>query len=58
MTICVERSSGKVLRRLRLPESAKVDPVKAVMENGALMITAPKEEVKKPEVKSIDISGC
>ncbi|KAK3031058.1 hypothetical protein RJ639_035089 [Escallonia herrerae] len=29
----VERSSGKFLRRFRLPENARVDQVKAAMEN-------------------------
>ncbi|KAK4403326.1 class I heat shock protein 2 [Sesamum angolense] len=53
----VERSSGKFLRRFRLPENAKLDQVKAAMENGVLTVTVPKEEVKKPEVKAIDISA-
>ncbi|ONK81589.1 uncharacterized protein A4U43_C01F30860 [Asparagus officinalis] len=53
----VERSSGKFLRRFRLPENAKMDQVKATMENGVLTVTVPKEEVKKPEVKAIEISG-
>ncbi|KAG5224642.1 17.5 kd heat shock family protein [Salix suchowensis] len=53
----VERSSGKFLRRFRLPENAKVDQVKASMENGVLTVTVPKEEVKKPDVKAIEISG-
>uniref|UniRef100_A0A251VPP8 Putative HSP20-like chaperone n=1 Tax=Helianthus annuus TaxID=4232 RepID=A0A251VPP8_HELAN len=53
----VERSSGKFTRRFRLPENAKMDEVKAAMENGVLTITVPKEEVKKPDVKSIEISG-
>ncbi|WOK99915.1 hypothetical protein Cni_G08627 [Canna indica] len=53
----VERSSGKFLRRFRLPENAKVDQVKATMENGVLTVTVPKEEAKKSEVKSIEISG-
>ncbi|XP_077236003.1 18.5 kDa class I heat shock protein-like [Tasmannia lanceolata] len=53
----VERSSGKFLRRFRLPENAKVEQVKASMENGVLTVTVPKEEVKKPDVKSIEISG-
>ncbi|CAL5322586.1 unnamed protein product [Camellia sinensis] len=54
----VERSSGKFLRRFRLPENAKVDQVKAAMENGVLTVTVPKvEEVKKPDVKSTQISG-
>ncbi|KAL6578806.1 hypothetical protein OROMI_009022 [Orobanche minor] len=53
----VERSSGKFIRRFRLPENAKLEQVKAAMENGVLTVTVPKEEVKKPEVKAIDISG-
>ncbi|XP_038984705.1 16.9 kDa class I heat shock protein 2-like [Phoenix dactylifera] len=54
----VERSSGKFLRRFRLPENAKVDRVEASMENGVLTVTVPKEEEKKkPEVKAIEISG-
>jgi HSP20 family protein len=53
----VERSSGKFLRRFRLPDNAKAEQVKASMENGVLTVTVPKEEVKKPEVKSIQISG-
>ncbi|KAM1020132.1 hypothetical protein ACFX13_042162 [Malus domestica] len=53
----VERSSGKFVRRFRLPENAKIDQVKAAMENGVLTVTVPKEEEKKPEVKAIEISG-
>ncbi|KAM7275496.1 hypothetical protein ACFE04_017362 [Oxalis oulophora] len=53
----VERSSGKFMRRFGLPENVKIDQVKASMENGVLTITVPKEEEKKPDVKSIDISG-
>ncbi|KAL0341331.1 UNVERIFIED_CONTAM: class I heat shock protein [Sesamum calycinum] len=53
----VERSSGRFTRRFRLPENAKVEEVKACMENGVLTVTVPKVEAKKPEVKSIDISG-
>ncbi|XP_078174772.1 18.1 kDa class I heat shock protein-like [Carex rostrata] len=52
----MERSSGKFMRRFRLPENAKVDQVKASMDNGVLTVTVPKEEVKKPEAKSIEIS--
>ncbi|KAL8511949.1 hypothetical protein ACS0TY_018422 [Phlomoides rotata] len=52
----VERSNGKFLHRFRLPENAKLDEVKTAMENGVLTVTMPKEEVKKPEVKAIDIS--
>ncbi|XVF46622.1 hypothetical protein PTKIN_Ptkin03bG0042700 [Pterospermum kingtungense] len=53
----VERSSGKFSRRFRLPENVKMDQVKAAMENGVLTVTVPKVEVKKPDVKSIEISG-
>ena len=53
----VERSSGKFMRRFRLPENAKTNQVKAAMENGVLTVTVPKEEEKKADVKSIQISG-
>ena len=53
----VERSSGQFMRRFRLPENAKVDQVKAGLENGVLTVTVPKAEEKKPEGKSIQISG-
>ncbi|XP_054791395.1 18.5 kDa class I heat shock protein-like [Prosopis cineraria] len=53
----VERSSGKFLRRFWLPENAKMDQVKASMENGVLTVTVPKQEVKKLDVKAIEISG-
>ncbi|KAJ7294465.1 hypothetical protein O6H91_12G072000 [Diphasiastrum complanatum] len=53
----VERSRGSFLRRFRLPENAKVDEVKAKVEDGVLTITVPKVEKPKPEVKAIDISG-
>ncbi|XP_010685785.2 17.4 kDa class I heat shock protein [Beta vulgaris subsp. vulgaris] len=54
----IERSSGKFLRRFRLPENTKIDEVKADLENGVLTVTVPKVEEKKPEVKSIDISSA
>ncbi|GFZ13273.1 17.5 kDa class I heat shock protein-like [Actinidia eriantha] len=53
----MERSSGEFIRRFRLPENAKVDGVRASMENGVLTVTVPKEEMKQPEVKAIEISG-
>ncbi|XP_052184412.1 17.4 kDa class I heat shock protein-like [Diospyros lotus] len=53
----VERSSGKFLRRFRLPENAKLEEVKASMENGVLTVTVPKAEQKKADVKAIQISG-
>lgn len=53
----IERFDGKFQRKFRLPENAKVDQVKANMENGVLVVTIPKEEVKKPETKVIQIEG-
>ncbi|XP_022755846.1 17.3 kDa class I heat shock protein-like [Durio zibethinus] len=52
----VERSSGKFSRRFRLPENVRMDQVKVSMENGVLTVTVPKVEVKKPDVKAIEIS--
>jgi HSP20 family protein len=53
----VECRSGKFLRTFRLPENANMDQVKAAMENGVLTVIVPKDEIKKNEVKSIEISG-
>uniref|UniRef100_A0A7N0TPL9 SHSP domain-containing protein n=1 Tax=Kalanchoe fedtschenkoi TaxID=63787 RepID=A0A7N0TPL9_KALFE len=53
----MERSSGKFVRRFRLPENVKMDEIKASMENGVLTVTVPKVEEKKPDVKTIDIGG-
>ncbi|XP_059626552.1 17.5 kDa class I heat shock protein-like [Cornus florida] len=53
----VERSGGKFMRRFRLPENARTDQIKASMENGVLTVTVPKEEVRKPDVKAVQISG-
>ncbi|XP_031485878.1 16.9 kDa class I heat shock protein 2-like [Nymphaea colorata] len=53
----VERSSGKFLRRFKLPENAMVDQVKAAMEDGVLTVTVPKAPEPKPEIKSIEIAG-
>ena len=39
-----------------MPENAKMDEIKALMENGVLTVTVPKVEAKKPEVKAIEIS--
>ncbi|KAJ6671649.1 HEAT-SHOCK PROTEIN 20 FAMILY MEMBER [Salix viminalis] len=52
----MERSSGKFSRRFGLPGNAKMDQIKACMENGVLTVTVPKEVVKKPEAKAAEIS--
>ncbi|XP_057954849.1 17.5 kDa class I heat shock protein-like [Malania oleifera] len=53
----IERSSGRFMRRFRLPENAKVNEMKASMEDGVLTVTVPKVEGKRREVKAIEISG-
>ena len=54
----IERSRGKFLRRFRLPDNAKVEEIKAAMENGVLTVTVPKQpEPQPPQPKSIEISG-
>eukprot|EP01018_Ginkgo_biloba_P017613 Gb_37643 [translate_table: standard] len=53
----IERSRGSFLRRFRLPDNAKVDEIKAAMENGVLTVTVPKQPEPKPQVKSVEISG-
>ncbi|KAL2548185.1 17.6 kDa class I heat shock protein 2 [Forsythia ovata] len=53
----IQRSSGKFLRKFRLPENAKMDQIKTSMVNGVLTVTVPKEEVKKPDVKAIAAAG-
>ncbi|XP_072961163.1 18.1 kDa class I heat shock protein-like [Typha angustifolia] len=55
---CIERSSGKFMRRFRLPEDAKVDEVRAALEDGVLTVTVPKGQVKKGEgIRTLEISG-
>ncbi|EXB30483.1 hypothetical protein L484_006033 [Morus notabilis] len=53
----IERSGGKFQRQFRLPENAKTDQITASMEKGVLIVTVPKEEVKKPDVVAVQISG-
>ncbi|KAE8022807.1 hypothetical protein FH972_008576 [Carpinus fangiana] len=54
----VEDSSGKFLRRFRLPENARADKVTTLTDNGVLTVTIPKLETKKHSARvNIDISG-
>ncbi|XP_043701773.1 17.8 kDa class I heat shock protein-like [Telopea speciosissima] len=58
---CKERTVGKFTRRIfRLPENAKMDEIKATMENGVLTVTVPKnedEEVKETKHRAVEITG-
>jgi HSP20 family protein len=54
----VERSGGGGFRRrFRLPRGARLDQVRASMEDGVLTVTVPKDEAKKPQVRAVEISG-
>ncbi|CAI7843803.1 unnamed protein product [Closterium sp. NIES-53] len=45
----MERSSGKFLRRFRLPENTEVDKVTANTEHGVLTVTVPKKQPTEPQ---------
>ncbi|RVW60761.1 17.5 kDa class I heat shock protein [Vitis vinifera] len=47
----------EVEKRRLLQISGERNEVKASMENGVLTMTVPKEEVKKAEIKAIEIFG-
>ncbi|GLJ58471.1 hypothetical protein SUGI_1486020 [Cryptomeria japonica] len=50
-----ERFKGRFLRRFTLPENAKVDEVKAGMENGVLTVTVPKQPDTQALFRDIEI---
>uniref|UniRef100_A0A1D1XY91 18. class I heat shock protein n=1 Tax=Anthurium amnicola TaxID=1678845 RepID=A0A1D1XY91_9ARAE len=53
----VGRSFGKFLGSIQLPEDATVGGAKAVLENGVLTVTVPKEKDKKQQARVIEIEG-
>jgi HSP20 family protein len=53
-----ERSTGKFLRRFRLPDNADASKISATAENGVLTIEVPKippKEPEKPKVIEVEI---
>eukprot|EP00850_Spirogloea_muscicola_P021941 SM000269S09896 [mRNA] locus=s269:95148:95898:+ [translate_table: standard] len=51
-----ERSTGKFMRRFRLPEDADSEKVSATCENGVLNVTVPKKQPVEPEQpKTVDV---
>ncbi|KGN58817.1 18.1 kDa class I heat shock protein [Cucumis sativus] len=53
----MERSSGRIYRRIVLPDGADVDKVRAEMYNGVLNVTVPKYQFRKPMARVVQISG-
>ncbi|KAJ0964355.1 hypothetical protein J5N97_029477 [Dioscorea zingiberensis] len=53
----IERSSGGFLQTIKLPPNANTSKVKAVLENGVLTVTVPKDNDKKAVGRFIEISG-
>ncbi|KAJ1690359.1 hypothetical protein LUZ63_014514 [Rhynchospora breviuscula] len=53
----IERSNEKFLRTVRLPPNANVDGMKAVMENGVLKVTVPKDQESKTYGRLIPITN-
>lgn len=53
----VERSYGKFLREIPLPEGAKIDQTKADLTNGVLTVTLPVPEMKKGRPVAIEEGG-
>jgi HSP20 family protein len=43
-------------RSYKLPETVNQDAISAVYENGILLVTLPKKEAVKPQVKTIEIA--
>lgn len=54
-----ERSKEKFVRVFSLPENSRGDHVRSSLENGVLIVTVPKRDVKKvgDVVKNIQVKG-
>lgn len=55
----MERSTGRFMRKFRLPENADLEKITATAENGVLTVNVPKvkpPEVEKPKVVDIAIA--
>ncbi|XP_030523792.1 17.3 kDa class I heat shock protein-like [Rhodamnia argentea] len=54
-------SASRVYRQFHLPDSAKVEEIKALMRDGVLTLTVPKDEHKKKQQqlkhKAVELSG-
>ena len=53
----VSTDSGSFMTRFKLPDNAKLDQLKASMNNGVLTVIVPKEEARRPDVRVVEITG-
>lgn len=55
----VSTDSGSFMTRLKLPDTAKLDGLKAFMDYGVLTVVVPKKEeaTRRPEVRVVEITG-
>jgi hypothetical protein len=52
-----ERTFGRFVRRLRLPEGVVTQGINARLDNGVLTLTLPMAEAPKPQTISIPVNG-
>ena len=53
----ISTDSGSFMTKVKLPENAKIEELKAFMSNGVVTVTVPKVEARRPNVRAIEISG-
>ncbi|KAF9662947.1 hypothetical protein SADUNF_Sadunf18G0107200 [Salix dunnii] len=55
----ISTEDGKFMSKLKLPDNARRDQIKADMVNGVLAVTIPKQEVAsyRPAVRVVEIEG-
>ncbi|KAM5583456.1 18.2 kDa class I heat shock protein-like [Rosa sericea] len=53
----ISTDSGSFMTKIKLPENAKIEELKAFMSNGVVTVTVPKVEADRPNVRAIEISG-
>lgn len=53
----ISTDSGSFMSRFKLPDNARIDQLKAVMNHGVLTVTVPKDEAPRNNVRVVEITG-
>ncbi|EXB30478.1 hypothetical protein L484_006028 [Morus notabilis] len=53
----ISTDSGSFMSRFKLPDNARIDQLKAFMNNGVLTVTVPKEGASRSNVRVVEITG-